>query len=89
MRTLTAVNSANCPIFHETWKELTPRVVEIGKEHDATDYQAVWKLVKRQDKIAIGIIYRVGPPTLAEIRTIAVTAHRRTLSFSSRLDEIG
>jgi len=55
-----------CPTFHDTWKELAPKVIEIGSEHDSADLDAAWKLVRRQDKIPIGIIFKQKRPTLAE-----------------------
>lgn len=55
-----------CPTFHDTWKELAPKIIEIGSEHDSADLDAAWKLVRRQDKIPIGIIFKQKRPTLAE-----------------------
>ncbi len=55
-----------CPTFHDTWKELAPKVIEIGSEHDSADLDAAWKLVRRQDKIPIGVIFKQKRPTLAE-----------------------
>jgi len=55
-----------CPTFHDTWKEYASKVVEIGTEHDPTDYEAALSLIGRQDKIPIGVIYRANRPTLAE-----------------------
>ncbi len=55
-----------CPTFHDTWKEYATKVIEIGPAHDPTDYDAASKLVKSQDKIPIGIIFRQDRPTLEE-----------------------
>ena len=55
-----------CPTFHDTWKELAPRVIEIGLEHDPADLDAAWKLVRRRDKIPIGVIFKQNRSTLAE-----------------------
>ncbi len=55
-----------CPTFHDTWKEYTPKVVEIGQEHDPADPDAAYKLVRQQDKIPVGIIFKQNRPTLAE-----------------------
>jgi 2-oxoglutarate ferredoxin oxidoreductase subunit beta len=55
-----------CPTFHDTWKEYMPKVVEIGPEHDPTNYDAAMKLVKQQEKIPIGIIFKQSRPTLEE-----------------------
>ncbi len=65
-----------CPTFHDTWKELTPKVEEIGTEHDPTDFDAAWKIIRRQDKIPIGIIFRENRPTMTE-RVKASTPQRR------------
>lgn len=55
-----------CPTFHDTWKELAPKVIEIGSEHDSADLDAAWKLVRRQDKIPIGVIFKQKRSILAE-----------------------
>ena len=55
-----------CPTFNDTWKEYLAKVVEIGPDHDPTDYEAASKLVKSQDKIPIGIILKQDRPTLGE-----------------------
>lgn len=55
-----------CPTFHDTWKDYPTKVVEIGPEHDPTDYDAASKLVNSQDKIPIGIIFTQDRPTLGE-----------------------
>ena len=55
-----------CPTFHDTWKELAPKVIETGSEHDPADLDAAWKLVRRRDKIPIGVIFKQNRSTLAE-----------------------
>lgn len=55
-----------CPTFHDTWKELSPKIVEIGPEHDAGNEEAALRLIKRKDKIAIGVLFRQNRPTLDE-----------------------
>ncbi|HUK51165.1 MAG TPA: thiamine pyrophosphate-dependent enzyme [Terriglobales bacterium] len=55
-----------CPTFHDTWKEYTSKVTEIGSSHDETDHDAASKLVKVKDKIPIGIIFREKRPTLKQ-----------------------
>lgn len=60
-----------CPTFHDTWKELAAKVIEVGSEHDSGNPDAAWKLVGRQDKIPIGVIFKQKRPTLAESATTA------------------
>jgi 2-oxoglutarate ferredoxin oxidoreductase subunit beta len=55
-----------CPTFHDTWKEYTAKVSEIGPDHDATDLEAARKLLERQDKIPIGIVINQQKPTQEE-----------------------
>jgi len=55
-----------CPTFHDTWKEYTSKVVEIGSDHDPTNPELAYNLVSRGDKIPIGVIYKQNRPTLAE-----------------------
>jgi len=55
-----------CPTFHDTWKELSSKIVEIGSEHDAGNEGAAFSLIKRKDKIAIGVLFRQNRPTLDE-----------------------
>lgn len=55
-----------CPTFHDTWKEYTAKISEIGPEHDATDLEAAWKLVEREDRIPIGVILNQDRPTQQE-----------------------
>jgi 2-oxoglutarate ferredoxin oxidoreductase subunit beta len=55
-----------CPTFHDTWKEYPTKVVEIGTEHDSTDYESAQNLIGQKDKIPIGILYKADRPTLAE-----------------------
>jgi 2-oxoglutarate ferredoxin oxidoreductase subunit beta len=55
-----------CPTFHDTWKEYMPKVLEIGPDHDPTNYEAASKLLRPQTKIPIGIIFRQNRPTLSE-----------------------
>jgi 2-oxoglutarate ferredoxin oxidoreductase subunit beta len=55
-----------CPTFHDTWKELAPKVIEIGPEHDPSSLDAAWSLTRRQDRIPIGVIFKQNRPTLAE-----------------------
>ena len=59
-----------CPTFHDTWKEYQTRIVEIGASHNPADFGAAFNLVRQQDKIPIGIIYRQNRPTLADRRTV-------------------
>jgi len=59
-----------CPTFHDTWKEYQTRIVEIGVGHNPADFGAAFNLVRQQDKIPIGIIYRQNRPTLADRRTV-------------------
>jgi len=66
-----------CPTFHDTWKELAPKVTEIGPEYDPTDQEAAWKLVKGQEKIPIGIIYKQARSTLVERVKASTAASRR------------
>jgi len=62
-----------CPTFHDTWKEWAPKVIEIGSEHDSADLDAAWRLVRRQDKIPIGVIFKQKRSTLAEFKAAAPT----------------
>jgi 2-oxoglutarate ferredoxin oxidoreductase subunit beta len=55
-----------CPTFHDSWKEYTTRVVEIGPEHDPTNHEAASKLLRPETKIPIGIIFRQNRLTLGE-----------------------
>ena len=55
-----------CPTFHDTWKELAPKVIETDSEHDPADLDAAWKLVRRRDKIPVGVIFKQNRSTLAE-----------------------
>ena len=55
-----------CPTFHDTWKEYAATTVEVGSEHDPSDYDAALRLIGRKDKTPIGIIYKQNRPTLAE-----------------------
>lgn len=55
-----------CPTFHDTWKEYQTRMVEIGPEHDPASYDSAFKLVKPQDKIPIGLIFKQDRPTLED-----------------------
>jgi len=62
-----------CPTFHDTWKEWAPKVIEIGSEHDSADLDAAWRLVRRQDKIPIGVIFKQKRSTLAEFKATTPT----------------
>ncbi len=62
-----------CPTFYDTWKEYTSKVVEIGPEHDPGDLAAASKLVRRQDKIPIGVIFQQNRPTLDD--QVQATVH--------------
>jgi len=55
-----------CPTFRDTWKEYTSKVVEIDGEHDLANYDTAVKLLRRQDQIPIGIIFKQNRPTLVE-----------------------
>jgi len=70
-----------CPTFHDTWKEYMPKVVEIGPEHDPTNYEAAKKLVAPQEKIPIGVIFKQNRPTLEE--RVKGTPSRKRTSGSS------
>jgi len=64
-----------CPTFHDTWKEYPTKVVEIGAEHDARNYESAWKLLRNSgDHIPIGIIFRQEKKTIHE--RLAVTGPR-------------
>lgn len=67
-----------CPTFHDTWKEYAPKLVEIGPEHNPEDFDAASKLVRRQDRLPIGIIFKQNRPTLEE-RSKASTHERAEL----------
>lgn len=55
-----------CPTFHDTWKEYSSKIIEIGREYDSSNPDAAQKLVRRTDKIPIGIIFKQNRPTLVE-----------------------
>jgi 2-oxoglutarate/2-oxoacid ferredoxin oxidoreductase subunit beta len=55
-----------CPTYHDTWKEYQSKVVEIGSEHDPTDADTAFALVKEQARIPIGIIFKQNRPTLVD-----------------------
>ncbi len=55
-----------CPTYHDTWKEYPSKIVEIGPEHDPTDADAAFRLVKQREKIPIGIIFNQNRPTLTD-----------------------
>lgn len=55
-----------CPTFHDTWKEYPAKVAEIGPEHNPSDYDAAYRLVRSREKIPIGIIFSDDRPTLHE-----------------------
>jgi len=55
-----------CTTFHDTWKEYTANVVEMGPEYDPTNYDAATKLIGMHGKIPIGTIFRQNRPTLDE-----------------------
>ena len=59
-----------CPTYHDTWKEYQSKVVEIGLEHDPTDVNAAFELVREQTKIPIGIIFKQNRPTLVDRRCL-------------------
>lgn len=59
-----------CPTFHDTWKEYQAKIVEISADHNPADLDAAFSLVRREDKIPIGVIYKQNRPTLADRRTI-------------------
>jgi 2-oxoglutarate ferredoxin oxidoreductase subunit beta len=55
-----------CPTFHDTWKEYTDKIVEIGPEHNSSDREAALRLSGAQDKIAIGVLFKQERLTMAE-----------------------
>jgi 2-oxoglutarate ferredoxin oxidoreductase subunit beta len=55
-----------CPTFHDSWKEYMSKVVEIGSEHDPSDYDAAYKLARAKDKIPIGILFKEERRTMPE-----------------------
>jgi 2-oxoglutarate ferredoxin oxidoreductase subunit beta len=55
-----------CPTFHDTWKEYTSKVAEIGPDHDPTNYNAASELLRPQAKIPIGVIFKQNRPTISE-----------------------
>ena len=55
-----------CPTFHDTWKEYPAKVEEIAKDHDPTSYDAAWELLRRSDRIPIGVIFKEEKRTLEE-----------------------
>lgn len=77
-----------CPTFHDTWKELTPRVLEIGAEHDSGNLDAAWNLVRMQEKIPIGVIFKENRVTLAE-RLRASPLRQRKLELAELLKTFG
>jgi 2-oxoglutarate/2-oxoacid ferredoxin oxidoreductase subunit beta len=64
-----------CPTYHDTWKEYQSKVVEIGSEHDPTDTDAAFDLIKEQKKIPIGIIFKQNRPTLVD--RLGASAHEK------------
>ena len=60
-----------CPTFHDTWKEYSAKISEIGPEYDATDLEAARKLLEEKDKIPIGVIVKQDRPTQEERAEIA------------------
>lgn len=59
-----------CPTFHDTWKEYQTKIVEISADHNPADFDAAFSLVRREDKIPIGVIFKQNRPTLADRRII-------------------
>ena len=64
-----------CPTFHDTWKEYPAKVEEIGPDYDSTSYDAAWNLVRRSNKIPIGIIFKQEKRTLEERLRVGAGAH--------------
>jgi 2-oxoglutarate ferredoxin oxidoreductase subunit beta len=55
-----------CPTYHDTWKEYQSNVVEIESDYDATNGGAAFELLREQEKIPIGLIFKQNRPTLTE-----------------------
>jgi 2-oxoglutarate ferredoxin oxidoreductase subunit beta len=55
-----------CPAYHDTWKEYQSKVVEIGADHDTANDGAAFELVREQEKIPIGVIFKQNRQTLTE-----------------------
>lgn len=67
-----------CPTFHDTWKEYAPKLIEISPDHDPTNYEAATKLVRTEEKIPIGIIFKQNRPTLYD-QVVAKTGEKMEL----------
>ncbi len=56
-----------CVTFFNTYKELKQKVYKLEDEgHDPTDFEAALRLAQREDRLPIGVFYKVERPTFEE-----------------------
>ena len=55
-----------CPTYHDTWNDYMDDIVEIGSDHDPSNYEAALRIARTKEKIMIGTLFKQDRPTIAE-----------------------
>ena len=66
-----------CATFYDTYKIITPRIIDVPASHNVEDKSAAFQLAQETEKIYLGIFYQVKKPTLEEkLQTIRQQAQK-------------
>lgn len=62
-----------CVTFFNTYQLFRERVYKIDGSHDPTDFEAALRLAQQEDRLPIGVFYRVERPTLEDYFAYAMS----------------
>lgn len=55
-----------CVTHHDTYREMSSKVVEIPPDHDVTDRLAAFRLALEEERVPLGVFYQVQRPAFHE-----------------------
>ena len=75
-----------CITFHNTYKIIPPKLVEVPKDHDPSDKTKAFALALQTDQVALGLFYQERRPTFEE--GVAQVITKAQAASRPRLEEI-
>ena len=75
-----------CITFYNTYKMIPPKLAEVPADHDVTNRAKAFELALQDDRIRLGLFYKVQEPTFED--NVAEVIKKAQASSRPRLEEI-